>query len=225
MNQISRTAITMLIGMILLSAQVNAKDFKGVISYKITYSGDDINDQMKAFLPKVMTIRFKGMLTRTDIIMGMGKTVKIKNGEDKSVITLIDMMGQKIAVKTSAEEVQKDLESEMSASVEVMNETKEILGHTCKKAVITMTGETGNEDIIVVYFTESLGNNSNYFDTPEFKDIDGIMLEFEIPTPEFTMKFTASSIEKKNVSKTDFEIPEDFEIKTKEEVEAMFGGM
>lgn len=215
----------MLIGMILLSVQVNAKDFKGVISYKITYSGDDINDQMKAFLPKVMTIRFKGMLTRTDIIMGMGKTVKIKNGEDKSVITLIDMMGQKIAVKTSAEEVQKDLESEMSASVEVMNETKEILGHTCKKAVITMTGETGNEDIIVVYFTESLGNNSNYFDTPEFKDIDGIMLEFEIPTPEFTMKFTASSIEKKNVSKTDFEIPEDFEIKTQEEVEAMFGGM
>lgn len=51
------------------------------------------------------------------------------------------------------------------------------------------------------------------------------MLEFEIPTPEFNMIFSASSIEKKNVSKTDFEIPEDFEIKTQEEVEAMFGGM
>lgn len=150
MDRISRITIAVVIGLMLISAQINAKDFKGVITYKITYSGDDINEQMKAFLPKVMTISFKGMMTRTDIIMGMGKTIKIKNGEDKSVTTLIDMMGQKIAVKASAEEVQKDLENEMKASVEVMNETKDILGYTCKKAVITMTGEEGQEDVIVV---------------------------------------------------------------------------
>ena len=35
-----------------------------------------------------------------------------------------------------------------------VNETKEILGYTCKKAVITMESDTGTEDIIIVYFTD-----------------------------------------------------------------------
>ena len=215
----------LILSMILITFQVTAKDFKGVITYKITYSGDNINEQMKAYLPKVMTTSFKGMMSRTDMIMGMGKTVKIKNGEDNSVITLIDMMGQKIAIKMSSEEVQQDLEKEKNVSVEIKNETKEILGYTCKKAVITMTDDAGGEDIIIVYFTNELGDNVNYWDTPEFRNIDGIMLEFEMPTPQFTMTFTATSIDKKNVPKSDFEIPDDYEIKTKEEVESIFGGM
>jgi GLPGLI family protein len=202
-----------------------AKDFKGIISYKITYSGSDDLEQMQNFLPKVMKTYFRGQFSKTEMSMGMGKTIKIKNGEDKSVTTLIDMMGQKIAVVSPWEEVEAEVaESDTKYTIDIKNETKEILGYSCRKAVISMEGGELDGEMMIAYFTDELGDNVNYFDTPEFKEIEGIMMEFEMITPQFTMHFTATDVEKKNVSEKEFQIPEDFEVKTKEEVEQLFGG-
>jgi hypothetical protein len=95
----------------------------------------------------------------------------------------------------------------------------------CQKAVIKFTDDEGSKQRLTAYFTDELGTNSNHFDTKQFAEIDGFMLEFEMHTPQFTMTFTATTIEKGGVSKKDFEIPEGFETKTREEVEAIFGGM
>jgi len=49
------------------------------------------------------------------------------------------------------------------------------------------------------------------------------MLEFEVSSAQMTMVFTATKIDKKNIPHSEFEIPEDFDIKTQEEVDKMFG--
>jgi GLPGLI family protein len=95
-----------------------------------------------------------------------------------------------------------------------------ILDYTCKNAIIK--SEDGDE--ISVYYTEELGDGSIYFDDPQFKEIDGMMLEFEIPNQGVTMKFTAISIEKKNISDSEFEVPGDYKVMSKEEMQGMFGG-
>jgi GLPGLI family protein len=105
--------------------------------------------------------------------------------------------------------------------VEVTSETKEIAGYTCKKAIITIPEE---DQELIVYFTEELGSGAINFDNPQFKDINGVMLEFEIPNQNFTMKLEAVSVEKKNVPESDFTIPDGYQIKTKEELQQMFGG-
>lgn len=201
------------------------KDFKGVISYKISYEGADLNEQMLSFLPKTMMSYFKDEMSRSDLIMGMGKTIKIKNGEEKSVITLLDMMGQKVGYKMSYEELMEEMEDGSETEVEIRDETKEIMGYACRRAVIKIKSPEGETTRMNAWFTDELGTNTNHFDTPEFKDIEGILLEFEMQAPQFTMVFTAVSIDKKKVPSSEFEIPEGFEIKTKEEVEGMFGGM
>ena len=205
----------------LFSFQTFAKEFKGVITYKITVEGSGITDEMKNRMPKTMTMMIMGNKARSEMIMSMGKTVSITDGDTKETITLMDMMGQKIAIKTNYDEIKAELAKSPNVKVEVTSETKDILGYTCKKAVVT-NPDDGTE--IFVYYTEELGSSAINFDNPQFKDINGVMLEFEIPNEQFTMKFSAVSVEKKSVSEDEFTIPDGYQIKTKEEMQGMFGG-
>jgi GLPGLI family protein len=205
----------------LFSFQTIAKEFKGVITYKITIEGSGVTDEMKTMMPKTMIMTILGNKARSEMVMSMGKTVSITNGDDKSTITLMDMMGQKIAMQSSYDEIMKELGDSPKTKVEVTSETKEIAGYTCKKAIVTIEEE--NQEIIV-YYTEELGTSALNFDNPQFKDINGVMLEFEMPSDSFSMHFTAVSVEKKSVSESEFTIPEGYQIKTKEELKSMFGG-
>lgn len=214
---------TLLISVFLLSSFVSPpKEFKGVITYKITVSGSSVNDEMLTMMPKTLTLSVKGNKSRAEMVMMMGKTVAISDGDAKTSIVLMDMMGQKIAIQSNQEEIQAEIDQAPKTSVNVTGETKEILGYTCKKAIITIEGE---DTQLIVYYTDELGSQALNFDNPQFKDIDGLMLEYEIPQEEFTMQFTATSIEKTNVDDSAFTIPEGYQIKTKEEMKGMFGGM
>jgi GLPGLI family protein len=206
----------------LASFQTFAKEFKGVITYKISIEGSSVTDDMKAMMPKTMTMTVKGNKSRMEMIMGMGKTVTITDGDAKSSISLFDMMGQKIAIKSSPEEMMKEMADAPEVKVEVTSETKDIMGYTCKKAIITSVEDDME---IYVYFTEELGSKELNFGNPQFKDINGLMLEFEMPNEMFSMHFVAVSVEKKNVDDSEFAIPEGYQEKTKEEMKGMFGGM
>ncbi len=203
------------------SFMASAKEFKGVITYKVTISGSGVTEEMKNMMPKTMIMSIKGNKARTEMTMMMGKTVSITDGDAKTNTTLMDMMGQKIAVQSTSEEIAKEIEKSPKTTVNITGETKDILGYTCKKAIITFE----EEDLeIIVYYTDELGSQALNFDNPQFKDIDGVMLEFEIPNEQFSMQFTASSIEKTNVDDSAFTIPEGYQVKTKEEMQGMFGG-
>jgi GLPGLI family protein len=205
-----------------LSFQTFAKEFKGVITYKITIEGSGVTDEMKAMMPKTMTMTVKGNKAKMEMIMSMGKTITISDGDSKTAISLMDMMGQKIAVESTQEEIMQNMAESPEVKVEVTSETKDILGYICKKAIIT----SEEEDMeMTVYFTEELGTKDLNFDNPQFKDINGLMMEFEMPNEMFSMHFTAVSIEKKNVDDSEFLIPEGYQVKTKEEMKGMFGGM
>jgi GLPGLI family protein len=205
----------------LFSFQSFAKEFKGVVTFKITVEGSGVTEEMKNMMPKTMTMMIKGNKSRTEMVMSMGKTISISDGDTKTTITLMDMMGQKIAIKSTTVEIMAEIAKSPDVKVDVTSETKDILGYVCKKAVIT---NPENDTEIYVYFTEELGTKELNFDNPQFKDINGLMLEFEIPSEMFTMKFTAVSVEKKTVEDSEFTIPEGYQIKTKEEMQGMFGG-
>lgn len=220
MKKINMLAIILAIPFLLQSFGISAKDFKGVITYKVTVTGSGVTDEVKAMMPKTMVLTIKDNKTRSEMVMGMGKTVAISNADTKTSVVLLDMMGQKMAIQSTMEDIQKELDESPSFTVEKSSETKEIAGYTCKKA--TIRSDEGIE--IIVFYTDELGTGAAYFDDPQFKDIEGVMLEFEMPSEGMSMKFTAISVEKKNVSDTDFEIPEGYEVKSAEEMKGMFGG-
>lgn len=220
MKKINTLAILMALPFLLASYTVTSKDFKGVITYKVTVTGSQVTDEVKAMMPKTMTMMVKDNKSKSEMVMGMGKTITVTDAVTKTTIVMMDMMGQKFAVKSTADEIEKEIADAPKMTVEKTSETKDILGYLCNKAIIR--SDEGTQ--ITVYFTKELGTGATYFDDPQFKDIDGMMLEFEIPSEGMTMKFTAINVENKNVADSEFDIPEGYQIKTKEELKGMFGG-
>lgn len=224
MKRFTRSLLLIAVLSIAIAGTASAKDFKGIITYKISYPGSELDAQTKAMLPKMLTYKIKGNLAKTEMEMGgMGRQMQIINGDEKVVYTLIDMMGKKISFKMTEEEINKELENEPNVTVDYFDETKEIAGYECKKAVINMDND-GTKSSFIVYYTDELGGQSLNFDNNMFKEIDGVLMEFEIIEGNMKMKMEAVSVKKENVPDSEFVVPDDFEEMTKEEMQNMFGG-
>ena len=202
------------------------KPFKGVITYKIAYSGLELDDATKAMLPKILTVMIKGNMSKTSINTVMGMQTTIYNGNDKTSVSLIDMkeiMGQKYAIQTSTEEINKEIEEQNQPTVKYPDETKEIAGYVCKKAEVTVIDDYGSETTFTVFYTNELGGKALNSGQALYSEIDGVMLEYEIDSGGMTMKFTAISVKKKNISDKEFTIPDEYKTITKDELKGMFG--
>ena len=221
MKKLIKTSVLLLITALIITGQAFAggKDFNGIIVYNITYDDDTMDPQMMAMMPKTMKMKIKGESSRTEINMGMGTATVVFNGEDKSGFTLMDLMGQKFAIKMTADEIDSEIKKLPEMNVEITNETKEIAGYTCKKAILTIEGEEHN-----VFFTEELGDGKINLSNPIFKDIKGVMLEYSFEEEGIYQKLSAVSVEKKKVADSEFEMPEGYQVVTQSELEGMFGG-
>lgn len=202
------------------SSYAGDKEFRGIIIYNISY-GDDMDQSMAAMMPKTMKMFISGDKSRVEINTGFGNTVAIFNGSTNEALVLMDMMGQKYAMKQSSEETEKEMAENPETVVEVMGETKEIAGYTCKKAIVKVKGMDAEH---FVYFTDELGTGSFNKNNPLYSGIDGVMLEYVSEEKGMEMNFKAISVEKKKVSDDMFEIPEGYNIVTEEELQNMFGG-
>jgi GLPGLI family protein len=200
------------------------KTFEGVITYKISYPGNQFTESQLSMFPKLLIVTVKGEKSRSEIMTPMGNQVDITDYAAKTKVGLFDIMGQKYAIKSTEADIQKEMATEPKGTVELSAETKMIAGYLCKKAVITVD-EKGSKYSFDVYYTNELGPKEANFSNPTFKDIDGVLMEFSMKTEQFNMKFTATSVEKKAVSPKDFEIPADYTITTEEEFQSKFGGM
>jgi hypothetical protein len=228
MKKIKNLILAAIIGLITLSPTLllfGQKDFSGVIVYNITFPDSEFDAQTRAMLPRTATLTIKGLKSRTEMSMGMGgNTVSIFDGETMEGVTLMDMMGQKFAIASTEEDMDKEMEKMPDFVVELTGETKEVAGYLCKKAVIRSEG--GEEDDVMheAYFTNELGWAMMNRNNPIFKDVEGVMLEYSIDQDGMKMIFSAVSVEKKKISDKEFEVPEGYKHLTPEDLQNMFGG-
>jgi GLPGLI family protein len=199
------------------------KDFSGTITYNITFPESNLDAQTMAMMPTTMKLTVKENMSKVEIAMAMASTVVIFNTETTSGTTLMDMMGQKFAIPLTKESIDKEAENIDSLNVQIMDETKDIAGYTCKKAVITSV-QNGKESVVVAWFSEELGDGSGNVSNPMYTEIPGVLMEFSTVESGMTMKMEAVKVEKKKVSDKEFEIPPGYKEVTEEELQNMFGG-
>jgi hypothetical protein len=202
---------------------MSGKPFEGVITFKITYPDNKFSESQMAMFPKVLTVSIKGSKSRTDLQMSGMNTVEITDYNDKTKVALINMMGQKYAIKQTTAEIEKEMAQSGTTTVELSEETKVIAGYTCKKAIISVNDD-GVKSTFEVFYSSELGSKMANFDNPQYKDIDGVLLEFLLKNRDVNMKFTATSVEKKSLPANDFEIPSDYTLTTQDELKSKFGG-
>ena len=212
--------LTAVVGSLMIS---HAQSEEGHFIYDIKMESSDpqIEAQLSMLAGSTLEIMFKGKKSKQ--IMSMGSlmtTTTISDSESKEGLLLMSgMMGKFAARMDLSEEADGE---DVDIDVELIDETKDILGYTCHKAII-IDGD-GNESTFWY---------SKDFVSPETESqyikrgIPGMPLAFSVDTPQMSMKFEAKEInEKLKKSKKEFnmDIPEGYEEKNIEELQGTMGG-
>lgn len=198
-----------------LSAQIS----EGHIKYSIDMTSDNPEMAMAISMMQgsTMQIYFKGNKSRTEMAMGaLMTTTVISDSDKKESLTLMGGMMGNTAIRSTYEDIEKANEGEMpEMDVVITDETKSILGYTCKKAVIT--DENGGENMF--WFTEEIVANKEG-QTMLSNHIPGFPLAMEVNANGMVMTMTATEFNKKIKDKTlfDMTIPEGYTETTSEEM-------
>jgi GLPGLI family protein len=202
-----------------------AKLTEGVVEYDISFV--DLSPEMKemeAMLPKNLTMYFKGQSIRGEMPSGMGNTVTIANEKTKEFYVLMDMMGQKTAIKQTEADLKEQQKKQDVKDVKVTlsPETKTIAGYACKKAVITFTMK-GSKETLNCFYSPDLPSIGNKRGGPGFDQINGMMMEYQMNLDGIKMHIAAKKVRAEKVDDNKFIIPEGYTIKTAEELKKGLG--
>lgn len=201
----------------------HAQSDEGHFIYDIKMESSDpqIEAQLSMLAGSTLEIMFKGKQSKQ--IMSMGSlmtTTTITDSESKEGLMMMNGMMGKFAARMDLDS--EPDEDDVDMDVELIDETKDILGYTCHKAII-IDGD-GNETTFWY---------SKEFSSPETesqyikKGIPGMPLAFSVETPQMNMSFEAKEINKKiKKAKKEFnmDIPEGYEEKDIEELQGAMGG-
>lgn len=204
----------------LATAQNEGKQFKGTITYQISYPESNQSASQLTTMPQTMILKLNEGRSRAELNMGEMNQILLLDSEAKTTVILIEIMGKKAAIKPK-KGADRPLGKE--PIVEPANESKEIAGYVCKKVNIHYGDEKSKSNPIEVYYSEEVGSNKIFYDN-EYRNLTGIPLEFRYKMQGMNMLLTATKIEEGRVANREFDIPSDYKESTPEELRQMFGG-
>ena len=195
---------------------------EGHVAYKIDCVSDNPDMQMAVSMLQgsTMEIYFYEGLTRSEMKMGtMMNIITLTNEKTEDFLMLMSGMIGKNAILTTLDEINKEKGETPEMEITLVEETKEIMGYVCKKAVLT--AEDGSESVF--WYTPDIkvaAKGQSYLN----EKVPGFPLEYEINNAGFKMVLTVTSIEKK-IKKAgdlfDFKIPEGYKKMTLEQLKGM----
>jgi GLPGLI family protein len=184
--------------------------FDGVITYDVSADGGANPQAAQMMQGATFQIFFSHSTNRTKSIMkfAMGTQTSIINGD--TIVSLMDMGPRKMESKMAKSDLKKYNHQTQDPDIKYTDETKQIAGYACKKAVITTTGKDGQPQTVDVYYTDQLPSYEGK--DGEYKGLKGFPLEFTSINRGMTIKFSASSVKKQALSDDTFAIPDGYQM-------------
>ena len=199
------------------------KFFTGKVTYQIDMDVQNLPEEARGMLPKTMSLFIGENHVKTVLFTQVGKQSSIVDLENKTKMALVEIMGQKYAIETSGDELQKEVGDAMNYQIEVTDESREIAGYKSFKVLVKdQEGNLKGE----AWFTKELDvNPAINYGNDIFHNVEGLLMEFELDAGQgMMMKFTAIEVEKEKIKEKDFEIPEGYQKTTREELMRNLGG-
>jgi len=196
------------------------------IKYETDIDASGEEGEMMAMMMDGTTMELAISSERTWVRTNMGTmmtmTMEMNSEANEMTMLMSGMMGN-MAFQGSPDDLDEEGdEEEADVEIELVNETKKILGHKCKKAIIT--DAEGNEAIY--WYTDQFKRPDNVSQMPN--QVPGLCLEMELsPQEGISMKYTAIELtEDANMDKYTLVIPEGVEVQSFEDMQNMgMGGM
>ncbi|MBL4862777.1 MAG: hypothetical protein JKY09_07160 [Crocinitomicaceae bacterium] len=207
---------------VIAAVSASAQLTQGHVSYSVEMSTD--NPQMEAMISMMQgstfDIYFKDDFSKTVVKMGAMVTMStITDGDSEEMLLLLEGMMGKKAIKSTLADMKAEAAEVPEHEITLVDETKEIEGYTCKKAIIT--DEDGNET--VYWYTEEIEikkGGQSYLS----EEIPGFPLEFEVNQGGMILSLTATNFDKKIKDADevfDMHIPDGFDEMTLEQLQSM----
>lgn len=201
------------------SAQKKASPSKtlteGIIIYDLKLDGAEELGMMAAMIPTELTVKFKGTKSRSEFATGMSETIAITDSKDyKSTVVLLDMMGNKYAMKVDEAKVTEQKANMPIYDVMETKETKIIAGYNCKKAVLV--NQTTKEEV-TVFYTPEIPYAENSFNA-EFSKVKGMPMEYVAKMSNFKITATVREVKKEKIDNSIFVAPAEYKVVTQEEL-------
>ncbi len=194
--------IIIFFGLILfLFLQLNAQQrtvAECTINYSITTDSSNANPM--AATKKIVYI--KGNDSRTDIISSSLSQTIFYDKTSGNAVVLREFGNNKIMTKlTKSQWLEKNKKFD-GININLLSDTKNILGYECKKATL----QTKEGNVVTVFYATAIIPSVKEFEY-EFKDVPGLVLEYETVEDGKQIKYTATKINLSPVQTSKFDIP------------------
>ncbi len=192
-----------------------SKGKEGVIHYQLTYLDDENANPIITFLPNTMRYSFKKGKTiqKVEGWGGVFTMIGLSDTKKDSVVALMKILGDKFEYKCKLGEDSFGYTPLDDLSIEYVEGEKLIAGYKCKKAIAK-----SKTDTFELYYTEALKIKDANWNTP-FKEVKGILMEYQISMFNINTKIVATEIQKIKVEDSEFEIPEGYTCVDKKKIE------
>jgi GLPGLI family protein len=182
-------------------AQKKVSELTIVYDYALT-SGAKGSPNNSAISPTTLTIYLKGNLCRTEMASSLFFSTTFYDAKTGSAVILKEVSGQKLLIRMAAEDLQERNKRYEGLIYSNEPETKIIAGYKCLKSVAT----TKDGLTITVFYTKDLIPDNKEYE-PQFKNLEGLPLEYELTKGDLKIKYTLSAIHLNTIPESKFDIP------------------
>lgn len=202
MNKITISlAFMMLFNLTLGWAQKKVSELTLVYNATIT-TGSKEPRLGDAFDGSTTTVFVKGSMSRSEMVSALASFTTIYDSRTGSSVILQEVSGQKILIRMAAEDWKEKNKRYEGITFNNTDETKIIAGYGCTKAIAKMSdGAT-----FTVYYTKEIMPDNMDFNY-QFKNLNGLPLEYELKQGSVTINYSASSISLNPIPASKFDIP------------------
>ncbi|MDB5199984.1 MAG: hypothetical protein JWO92_1947 [Chitinophagaceae bacterium] len=176
---------------------------EGTLLYNISIQTGSNEPKMADMLDgATTTIYIKGSQSRSELVSGLGSEVTIYDSKKGSGVILKDYSGQKLMITLTKDDWDKKNSKYEGITFETTNETLNITGYNCKKAIAKLRDGSS----FVVYYTPEVEVADKNYDS-QFKNLPGLALQYEWQSGKMRFKYTLSKINFDVVPTSKFDIP------------------
>ncbi len=155
-----------------------------------------------AFDGATTSVYIKGPMSRSEMVSALASFTTIHDATNGSSVILQEVSGQKLLIRMSAENWNDKNRRYEGITFTNTGETKTIAGYKCTKANAKMKDGAA---FSVFFTTEIIPENSEY--NYQFKNLNGLPLEYELTQKNLTIKYTVTTINLNPVPASKFDIP------------------
>lgn len=155
-----------------------------------------------AFDGATTTVYIRGNMSRSEMSSALASFTTIHDARTGAAVVLQEISGHKLLIKMTAENWKDKNKRYEGITFKPLDETKTIAGYKCTKALATMKDGSS----FTVYYTKEIMPENNDYNV-QFKNLDGLPLEYEFIQGKLKIKYTVSRINMNPVPASKFDIP------------------